>query len=250
MTQIQWLGHATVLIDLGHTRILTDPVLGARVAHLTRRTPAPAAPQRIDAVLLSHLHYDHADRRSLQLLGSDVPIIAPAGTRTALRRIGGHPIHELALGDTYILPGGPRVTAVPACHGSRRHPFAREAVQPIGFVVEDDRRIYFAGDTDLFSAMAEIGRPGLDLALLPVWGWGPSLGEGHLDPERAARAAALLRPRVAVPIHWATFLPQTTTAAHAAPLLTEPGPAFARYASEFAPEVTVAVLPPGASLEL
>ena len=71
----------------------------------------------------------------------------------------------------------------------------------LGYVIAGGgRRVYFAGDTELFEEMSEL-RP-IDLALLPVWGWGPSLNPGHLDPAGAARALALLRPRVAVPIHW------------------------------------------------
>src|SRR5436853_106820 len=67
-------------------------------------------------------------------------------------------------------------------------------------------RVYFAGDTDIFDGMRYIA-PGLDVALLPVWGWGPSIGEGHMDPRAAAEAAAVLHPRAAVPIHWATYYP-------------------------------------------
>src|SRR5271155_5769383 len=85
---VTWLGHATALLELGATRLLTDPVLGQRIGPLVRvapRAPAPHA-ERIDAVLLSHLHFDHADLRSLRWIGA--PVIAPAGAGEWLRRHG------------------------------------------------------------------------------------------------------------------------------------------------------------------
>ena len=88
--------------------------------------------------------------------------------------------------------------------------------------------------------------PELDLALLPVWGWGPRLGPGHLDPERAARAAQLLRPRIAVPIHWGTFYPRGRREGNR---LTAPPREFAARVAELAPQVTVRVLQPGAALD-
>jgi L-ascorbate metabolism protein UlaG (beta-lactamase superfamily) len=97
--------------------------------------------------------------------------------------------------------------------------------------------------------MARIGDGGLDAALLPVWGWGPTLGPGHLDPERAARAAALLRPRVVVPIHWGTLLPVTSAGRHRS-LLTQPPLDFARHCARLAPDVEVRILRPGEATEL
>ena len=67
------------------------------------------------------------------------------------------------------------------------------------------RSVYFAGDTDVFAGMAELAP--VDVALLPIWGWGPTMGPGHMDPDRAAEAAALLEARLAIPIHWGTYYP-------------------------------------------
>jgi L-ascorbate metabolism protein UlaG (beta-lactamase superfamily) len=89
----------------------------------------------------------------------------------------------------------------------------------------------------------------LDLALIPIWGWGATLGRGkHLDPERAAEAVRRLRPRIAVPIHWGTYRPLHRSAL--APFLSEPAEAFVRAAAKVAPEVDVRVLHPGESLSL
>ena len=111
----------------------------------------------------------------------------------------------------------------------------------LGFVVSGSRRIYFAGDTDLFADMSALAGS-LDVALLPVAGWGPKVGPGHLDPLRAAQALQLLRPRVAVPIHWGTFSPWNQNTS------TDPPEAFLRHAAELAPSVDVRILEPGSAL--
>ena len=109
------------------------------------------------------------------------------------------------------------------------------------------RRLYFAGDTDLFPEMSALAE-GLDVALLPISGWGPTLRRGHLDPQRAARALTLLRPRLAVPIHWGTL--------HAIGLGSQqryadgPAAAFVRHAAELAPEVEVRVVQVGDTTDL
>ena len=87
-----------------------------------------------------------------------------------------------------------------------------------------------------------------DVALLPIWGWGPTMGPGHLDPERAAEALARLRPRIGVPIHWGTLRPFYRSAR--APFLREPLDAFVAAAARRAPEVDVRVLEPGETLLL
>jgi L-ascorbate metabolism protein UlaG (beta-lactamase superfamily) len=89
----------------------------------------------------------------------------------------------------------------------------------------------------------------LRLALLPVWGWGPSLGPGHMDPGRAAQAVARLRPQTAVPIHWGTYFP-FPLGRRGHRRLEDPPREFARKASELAPEVEIRVLEPGQTLEL
>ena len=193
--RVTYVGHATVLVEIDGVRLLTDPVLRRRVGPLRRHgaPPDPRLAEDVDAVLISHLHHDHADVPSLRRLSRTVPVLAAPGAGDFLARLGFGDVRELAPGDSASV-GGVRVTATEANHppGGRRFERASRAV---GFELAGQRRIYFAGDTDLFDGMEAIGGGELDLALLPIWGWGTNIGAGHLDPERAARAAALLSPR-------------------------------------------------------
>jgi L-ascorbate metabolism protein UlaG (beta-lactamase superfamily) len=113
----------------------------------------------------------------------------------------------------------------------------------VGYVFHGDSAVYFAGDTDLFPEMSDI-HGALDVALLPVWGWGPTLGHGHLTPKRAAESLAMLRPRAAIPIHWGTFAPLGLGWLRPR-FLTAPPHEFASHASDVAPDVKVHVVHPG-----
>lgn len=245
MRSVTWLGHATALLEVGDVRLLTDPLLRGRLAHITRRVPPidPASLGSIDAVLISHVHLDHLDRPTLRALGTDVPILAPRGAASLLRGLG--PVTELDVGETTDI-GGVRVEATSAVHHAARLP-GRRPVPSLGYRIDDD--LYFAGDTDRFDAMADLAP--LALALLPVWGYGPTLGPGHLDPAGAADALTLLRPRVAVPIHWGTYFPLPLgLRGDGHRLLREPGPDFAARAAVTAPDTRVVVLEPGGRLEI
>ncbi len=205
---LHFLGHSTVRVELAGVRVLTDPVLLPRVSVL-RRVSAPIDPvthSDVDVVVISHLHADHLDLPSLRLLGAGVPLMVPAGAADFLGRRGFTNLVELAPGEAHRI-GRLQITATRAVHDGARRPFGPRAVA-VGYLLEGGgQRVYFAGDTDLFDEMSELGEYGLDAALIPVWGWGPNLGPGHLDPTRAATATGLLRPRAAVPIHWGTLRP-------------------------------------------
>jgi L-ascorbate metabolism protein UlaG (beta-lactamase superfamily) len=240
--QVTWLGHATALIEMDGVRLLTDPVIRRRCGPLIRLVPPvdPADTSDIDAVLLSHLHSDHADLPSLRQLGRDTLVIAPRGAGTWLERRGFSNVRELG-NEEETTVGPVTVRGVPAEHDGRRKPIGPTA-EAIGFVVRGSSSVYFAGDTDLFHDMGG-ALPAIDTALLPVGGWGGGLGPGHLNPERAADAARQIGPKLAVPIHWGTLgLPHASrrNLPHG-----EAGQLFAERARELAPDVEVRVLAPG-----
>ena len=241
---IQYVGHATTLVDLAGVRLLTDPLLRNRVAHLRRAAKVdPGALRGVDAVLISHLHYDHLDLPSLERLGREMPVVAPRGAGALIRRKAGvKNVVELRAGDEIAI-GAVTVRATKAAHDAGRMPLGTQA-EPLGYVIEGDgRSVYFAGDTDLFAEMADLAP--VDVALLPIWGWGPTMGPGHMDPTRAAQAAALLETAVAIPIHWGTYYPIHLGMQGPPPFLKTPPSLFEQAISEHALETTVRVLAPG-----
>jgi L-ascorbate metabolism protein UlaG (beta-lactamase superfamily) len=249
VTAVTYVGHATVLVEIDGARVLTDPLLRRRVVHLRRGVGLDLPSVRgVDAVVLSHAHYDHLDLPSLGRLGHATQLIVPRGIGGLLRRRGFERVEEMDVGERIIV-GPLTITATLAEHDGRR-PLVRDRGPALGFVIEGSQQVYFAGDTDLFDEMESLAG-GLDLALVPVWGWGRKLGRGqHLDPERAAAALTLLRPRIAVPIHWGTYLPYHRRVAAAAAFFRDPPRIFERAAATLAPEVDVRVLAPGESLRI
>lgn len=244
---VTWLGHATALIEIDGVRLLTDPVLGDRVGPLVRvaHDVQTEVLGELNCVLLSHLHSDHTHLPSLRQLAHSTPILAP---RRAARWLHHHELRavtELAAGEQTSVEGL-QVRATLAVHAARRRPFGPQA-EPIGYLVRGSRSVYFAGDTDLFEAMSDL-RGAVDVALLPVWGWGPRLGPGHLDPERAARAASMIAPAIAIPIHWGTLAPGWRRRRSLD--LQRPAREFAAHASRYAPKVQVRLLAPGERTEL
>jgi L-ascorbate metabolism protein UlaG (beta-lactamase superfamily) len=245
--RVTYVGHGTVLTELDGARLITDPVLRRRVGPLRRHgaAPAPSVAEGLDAALISHLHHDHADLPSLRKLDREVPLLVPPGAGGFLERRGFAAVRELAPGESSQV-GAVTVTAVEASHpGARRG--AKDA-KAIGFLLSGTRRVYFAGDTDLFDGMESLGE-GLDLALLPIWGWGSSIGPGHLDPERAARATALLSPRMLVPIHWGTLYPLGLARLRPEPLRAPPRE-LAKWMRTLAPQTELRVLAPGEAVSL
>ncbi len=202
---VTFVGHATVAIEVAGTTILTDPVLTARLKHL-RRVGASAADfdtSRVDVVAISHQHHDHLHLASLKLLPRSAHVVVPRGLGARTARLGFEQVSEVVVGES-VAHGAVTITAVPADHDDHRHP-GTARVQPIGYLFETaDWSCYFPGDTDVFPEMAALNP---ELTLIPVWGWGPTLGGGHLDPVRAAEALELLGSPLAIPIHWGTLWP-------------------------------------------
>jgi L-ascorbate metabolism protein UlaG (beta-lactamase superfamily) len=246
MDAVTYVGHATTLIEIDGTRLVTDPLLRSRIGHIRRIVPPvpPSTGDGVAAVLISHAHHDHLDLPSLRRLPGRVRVIAPPVCADLVRRWTRHEAVEAVPGER--LEVGELVVRVIAVeHDGRRFSVGPDA-PAVGYVVEGSSRVAFFGDTDLFDGMRDLAGE-LDIALVPVWGWGPKVGPGHLDPERAARAVALLQPRIAVPIHWGTL---------AAPMVwwrNDPGMparAFAELVGQLAPGTEARILNPGESLAL
>lgn len=240
---VTYIGHATTLLELDGVRILTDPVLHRRVLHLRRRAPleqSAAAPLAgVDGILVSHLHFDHFDVRTLRTFDHGVTVVVPRGGAVQLLQRRGFTDVRGVDEDTVVDIGSLRVRAVHAQHPPGRPRLRGPA---LGYVLRGSMSIYFAGDTDVFEEMSALS--GYDVALLPVAGWGRRLPEGaHMNPLRAAQALRLLRPRVAIPIHWGTFAPLWAFRGY--PANDVAAVEFRRLAREVAPEVDVRVLEPG-----
>ena len=245
------MGHATTIVDIGQIRVLTDPVLRDRVTFLQRHGDNPA-PQMLaerspQVVLISHLHYDHADLASLRMLPKGTPVVAPRGSGLYLARGSGLEIHEMRAGDR-LRVADVDITAVPAAHGSG-FSLPLPATASLGYTLRNRLSVYFAGDTGLFEEMHDVGREfDLDLALLPVWGYSHRVGAGHLTPRTAAEALLRLNPRVAVPIHWGAMrLPGPHALWKSVGYLKHPPCVFAEHASRLSPRTDVRILQPGES---
>ncbi len=243
-----FLGHSTVRLELGGARVLTDPLLRPVLGPLVRHGPIPdpSTYEGLDAILVSHLHLAHLDLPSLRQIPRGPVLAVPRGAARLLAGTHHHRIVEMLPGDT-IDVGGLTIRATPAEHPGNRRPGGIPGVA-MGFLLETaTERVYFAGDTDMVPGMADLGA--LDLAFLPVSGWGLTRGSGHLDPRDAAEALTLIRPRVAVPIHWGTLWPRGMAAVRPE-RRAGAGPAFARFAAELAPDVVVVVAGPGHRVDL
>ncbi len=248
-----WWGHASATVTIGGVRVLTDPVLTARVAHLYR--PVAPTPPRLAAeaeiVIVSHLHVDHLHLPSLRRLPRRARVIVPRGTVGLLRRQApdlAARVEEVVPGDAVRI-GEVEISVSAANHDGRRLPGSRHHGPALGFVLRaGGESVWFAGDTGLFDEMSSLGP--VDVALVPVGGWGPTLGRYHLHPEQAAEAVRRVGAEDAVPVHygtlWPTGLRQLAPATFRHRCL-EPG---ARFAQALAGTARAHVLLPGSSVDL
>ncbi len=226
-----WVGHSTVLLQLGRMNVLTDPMFGARASPVPfagpRRMVPPGVPLEelppIDVVLLSHNHYDHCDRPSIRAIARrhpDAAWIVPRGLGALVRRWGVRHLGELdwwEVAEAEVAGGVARVGCAPARHFSARSPFDRGDTLWCGFAIQANGvSAYFAGDTAMHPEFGEIGaRLGpFDLVLMPAGAYEPRwfMQGVHVNPEEAVgatRAVAAAHPAspvpVMLPIHWGTF---------------------------------------------
>jgi L-ascorbate metabolism protein UlaG (beta-lactamase superfamily) len=252
MPAVTWWGHSTCTIDDRGVRVLTDPLFCSRLGHLRRRRgPVPDDRSRhADLAVVSHLHADHLHLGSLAALPRHLPVAVPSGALRAvpgLRRLRDRELVEVAPGDA-VRVRDVLVEVVPAEHDGRRWAGSRRRAPALGYVVCGAARTYFAGDTDSSAEVREaVGR--CDVALLPVGGWGPTLGPGHLDPERAAGFLGELDAHHAVPVHFGTMWPIGLGLVRRGRFYC-PGAEFAAHAARLGLACSVRELRPGETARL
>lgn len=248
-----WFGHSSVFLEIEGYRILIDPVWSERASPVSfagpkRWYPAPVALEdlpRPDLVAISHDHYDHLDRSSIQRLDAlGLRFLVPLGVGRRLHAWGVAPgrVRELDWWETHEL-GGLRIHATPARHAGGRGFLDRDRSLWCGYAFEGDmQRAYYSGDTGMMDAFAEIGRRfgPFDLTMLEIGEYSQDWPDWHMGPEQAVAAHRLVGGRLLLPVHWGLFSLST----HA---WTEP---IERVVAEAADrEVTVATPRPGGSVE-
>jgi L-ascorbate metabolism protein UlaG (beta-lactamase superfamily) len=250
---IVWWGHSAASVLLDGVQFITDPLLRRRIGplHWVGHRPEAREVATTDVVLLSHLHRDHTDLPSLRRFSPPTLIVAPVGAAAVVRKHMPASVVELAVGARRVV-GSVTIQATYADHDGRRNK-GGPPVPAVGYLLTGSRSVYLAGDTDIFDGMREIADSvagqRLDVALLPVSGWGLNLGPGHLDAERAAIALTLLRPRVAIPVHWGRLRIPVLWRTRPIRYVT-PARDFAEHAAVQAPECQVVIATPGERVEI
>lgn len=239
-----WWGHSSATVGLGRTRVALDPMFHRRLFHLRRHGPTPEpACCDVEVALVSHLHADHLHLPSLARLPAEVPLVVPEGAGPLLARLP-HPVLEVSPGTT-VRVAGVEVEVLAAFHDGRRLPGSRLHGPALGFRVTGVEpaggSFWYPGDTGLTQEMYDVAP--VDLAVVPVGGWGPSLGEEHLDPDEAAEAVGRVGARWAVPVHYGTLWPIGMELAHSTRhrLFETPGRRFAEAMAATHPAVRVDV---------
>ena len=218
-----WLGHSTVLLELDGLRVLTDPVWSERISPLgvvapRRFQPVPIPVEALpplDAIVISHDHYDHLDRPTIEALAAratarGTPFVAPIGVGGLLEAWGvpAAQIHELDWGEQATLRGGDlAITATPSQHFSGRIGGSNRTLWASMVIQTANRRVFFSGDTGLTPQFAEIAArfAPFDLVMLEVGGFHPAWDHIHMGPAGALDALRLLGGGPFLPVHWGTF---------------------------------------------
>ncbi|MEU7896603.1 MBL fold metallo-hydrolase [Nonomuraea sp. NPDC049152] len=210
-TVVTWVGHATFLLRVNGLTILTDPVWSRKIPGVRQRLTPPGVAwsdlPRIDAVVISHNHYDHLDAPTIRRLPRSTPMFVPANLGRWFTRRGFRDVTELDWWESATLDGV-SFDFVPAHHWSRRTPWDTCRSLWGGWVI--DKSIYFAGDTAYGPRLAEIGEhfPYLDLALMPVGAYEPRwfTKDNHVNPAEAVQACVDVGARRMATMHWGTFV--------------------------------------------
>jgi L-ascorbate metabolism protein UlaG (beta-lactamase superfamily) len=249
--RVTWLGHSTTLVEIDGAAVLTDPMWSERASPSTlvgpkRFHPPPVAIEalpHLDAVVISHEHYDHLDEMSVRALAPrGVPFHVPLGIGAHLLAWG-VPAAQIVEHDWWqdaTLPGGVRLVATPSRHFNGRLPGRTGALWTSWSIVGPRHRVFFSGDTGLTESLREVARREgpFDVALIEIGQWNAAWGDIHLGPRGALEAFERSGAKVLIPIHWGTFVlayhawsepPETLLAEAAArgatvltPLLGEP----------------------------
>jgi L-ascorbate metabolism protein UlaG (beta-lactamase superfamily) len=217
--QVTWMGHSTMLVELDGVRILTDPVFCERASPFQWMGPARFHPTPlpldglpdVDAIVISHDHYDHLDYESVSWLAenSDVPFLVPLGIGAHLEAWGmpADRIHELEWWEEREIKGV-RLVSTPARHFSGRGLFDRNHTLWTSWaMVGPTQRAWYSGDTGPFEAAAEIGEKlgPFDLTMVESGAWNPAWGNIHLGPDAAKEMHEMVRGKAMMPVHWGTF---------------------------------------------
>lgn len=209
--RLVWVGHASFVIQFAGFLLMVDPNW-ARWHGPVKRLREPGLElnrmPRLDAIFVTHAHFDHLHRPSLRVLESREGVVVPNGNGSLVKRLGFHAIHEMKVWEERLFDGGLRVTHTPSLHWGARylHDTHREYG---GYLFEwGGKTVFHCGDSAWFDGFADIRQrlPRIDVAILPIGAYGaPSGRDVHMNPEEALRAFVELDAQYMIPMHYGTF---------------------------------------------
>ncbi len=209
-SSVTFIGHGTALIHLNNTNILTDPNFNDWIIIFHRITEAGLKIEnlpKIDAIVISHTHRDHLDKWSVEQFPKDTPVLISKGNGNILSEWGFSDVRELDVWEITDIKGV-KITAAPAKHSGARNSAFADFPKALGYILQSEKTVYFAGDTGLFDGLKEIGNYSqIDVALLPVGAYRPRwfMKNHHMSPDDALQAMVMLGAKEMIPIHWGSF---------------------------------------------